>query len=53
MREVMTIIYFADGLEVGEPANGAQRRDLNTWLPGVRPGERAASILNPLLPRPA
>lgn len=53
MREVMTVIYFADGLDVKEPTNDAQRRDLSTWLPGVLPGERAASILNPLIPQPA
>ena len=48
-RDVMTVIYFADGLKVREPVNDAQRRDLATWLPGLAPGDHAASELNPLL----
>lgn len=46
MRSVMTIIYFADGLTVLEPANPAQQLDLETWLPGLRPGDLAATALN-------
>ena len=53
MREVMTVIWFADGLVVQEPANREQHRDLATWLPGCRPGDPAASPLNPLVPSPA
>jgi ectoine hydroxylase-related dioxygenase (phytanoyl-CoA dioxygenase family) len=50
MRSVMTVIYFADGLRVPNPVKGTfQRHDLATWLPGVQPGELAASPLNPLL----
>jgi hypothetical protein len=50
LRAVMTVIYFADGLRVPDPVKGAfQRHDLDTWLPGVQPGELAASPLNPLL----
>ena len=48
-RDVMTVIYFADGLTVLEPANDAQRRDLATWLPGLAPGDLAASVLNPIV----
>ena len=48
MREVMTVIWFADGLPVLEPANGAQANDLATWLPGLAPGEVAASESNPV-----
>ena len=48
MRAVMTVIWFADGIEVQEPANPAQRADLGTWLPGLAPGDLAASPLNPL-----
>lgn len=48
-RDVMTVIYFADGLTVREPVNDAQRRDLDTWLPGMTPGDNASSELNPLL----
>ncbi|MGN9809516.1 phytanoyl-CoA dioxygenase family protein [Micromonospora sp. BQ11] len=50
MREVMTVIWFADGLTVLPPANPAQANDLATWLPGAHPGEMAATELNPLLP---
>lgn len=49
MREVMTIIYFADGLRVAEPANANQPADLARWLPGCRPGDLAASPLNPIV----
>lgn len=48
-REVMTIIYFADGTLVGEPDNKNRVNDLNRWLPGCRAGEPAASPLNPLV----
>ena len=48
MREVMTVIYFPDGTRVSEPANQSQRNDLGTWLPGCKPGELAASPLNPI-----
>lgn len=49
MREVMTVIYFADGVRAAEPKNPWQQHDLAGWMPGVRPGEIAASPLNPLL----
>lgn len=48
-REVMTIIYFADGAKVTEPVNSHQENDRNRWLQGMKPGEPAASRLNPLL----
>jgi len=48
-REVMTIIYFADGARVAEPDNKNRARDLARWLPGLRAGDRAASPLNPLV----
>ncbi|HLH80836.1 MAG TPA: phytanoyl-CoA dioxygenase family protein [Chthonomonas sp.] len=51
-REVMTIIYFADGVRVMEkPDNKNRWLDLETWLPGVKPGELAVSELNPLVYR--
>lgn len=50
-REVMTIIWFEDGLRVQEPTNPAQQSDLGTWLPGLTPGDVAASSLNPAVPR--
>ncbi len=49
VRAVMTIIYFADGLRVKSPANANQEVDLKTWFPGLKPGDLAASELNPLL----
>ncbi len=49
MREVMTVIYFADGTRVGPLDHPNRRFDRNVWLPGCEPGELAASELNPLL----
>jgi ectoine hydroxylase-related dioxygenase (phytanoyl-CoA dioxygenase family) len=49
MREVMTIIYFADGARISEPDNPSRQYDLDQWLPGLRPGDAAASPLNPLV----
>lgn len=49
-REAMTIIYFADGVKIMDhPDNPNRLRDLQTWFPGVKPGEPAVSSLNPLL----
>jgi ectoine hydroxylase-related dioxygenase (phytanoyl-CoA dioxygenase family) len=50
-REVMTVIWFEDGLRVLDPTNPAQWSDLATWLPGLAPDEPAASALNPTVPR--
>ena len=49
LRAVMTVIYFADGLRASEPDHVFREHDLKTWLPGVKPGEVAASPLNPRL----
>jgi ectoine hydroxylase-related dioxygenase (phytanoyl-CoA dioxygenase family) len=49
-REVMTVIYFASDLTVQTPINEPQRRDLACWLPGLVPGDPAASELNPIVP---
>lgn len=48
-RKVMTIIYFADGARITEPANKWQADDRRTWLGDGPVGEPAASELNPLL----
>ncbi|MBM3213641.1 phytanoyl-CoA dioxygenase family protein [Candidatus Poribacteria bacterium] len=48
-REVMTVIYFADGATVLEPDNDNRKADLEWWLPGLNPGELAASPINPVL----
>ena len=49
MREVMTIIYFADGAKVTQPVNDAQEKDRQVWLESLPPGALAASALNPLV----
>jgi ectoine hydroxylase-related dioxygenase (phytanoyl-CoA dioxygenase family) len=48
-REVMTIIYYADGATVTEPKNEHQENDRKRWLNGIAPGNPAASDLNPLI----
>jgi len=49
MREVMTIIYYADGAKVSEPINEWQEKDRQRWLQSQAVGSMAASNLNPLL----
>ena len=49
MREVMTIIYFADGSRVTKPNSTHQQADLDAWLGGKGPGEVADSELNPIM----
>lgn len=49
VREAMTIIYFADGAKIIEPDNGGRANDLQRWLPGLKVGDLAASVLNPLV----
>jgi len=49
VRPVMTVIYFADGARATEPESIYQKFDLAVWLPGVQPGDLAASALNPVL----
>lgn len=48
-REVMTVIWCADGARVTEPDNFNRQRDLERWMPGLKPGDLAASELNPLV----
>ncbi len=48
-REVMTIIYYADGINTLVPDNENRWSDLRGWLPGVEPGGLAVSDLNPLV----
>ena len=48
-REVMTIIFFADGARIIEPDNEYRTADLQAFLPGLKPGDLAATELNPLL----
>lgn len=51
MREVMTIIYFADGARVSELDHPNRKFDRDAWMPGCEPGEPAAGPLNPVLGR--
>jgi ectoine hydroxylase-related dioxygenase (phytanoyl-CoA dioxygenase family) len=48
-REVMTVIYMADGAHIKQPDNKHREDDLANWLPGCKPGDLAASPLNPLV----
>ncbi len=48
-REVMTVIWFADGARVVEPTNDGQKLDRLIWLRNTEPGELAASDINPLV----
>lgn len=48
-REVITIIFFADGASVTEPQNKHQENDRQRWLGNLQPGSPAASELNPLV----
>jgi ectoine hydroxylase-related dioxygenase (phytanoyl-CoA dioxygenase family) len=48
-REVMTIIYVEDGAVITEPDSAVRGADLRSWFPGLKPGNRAASPLNPLV----
>ena len=48
-RSVMTIIYMDAEMRVAEPRDAMQRSDLAQWLPGLVPGDVAASALNPVL----
>lgn len=48
-REVITIVYYADGTRILEPDNEHRKVDMEVFHPGQKPGELAASELNPLL----
>jgi ectoine hydroxylase-related dioxygenase (phytanoyl-CoA dioxygenase family) len=49
VREVMTVIYYADGTRLMHPDNEFRKVDMEVFHPGQKPGELAASELNPLL----
>jgi ectoine hydroxylase-related dioxygenase (phytanoyl-CoA dioxygenase family) len=49
MREVMTIIYMADGVRIAEPDSAARQNELPQVFPGLKPGDIAASAINPLV----
>lgn len=49
LREVMTIIYFADGARITPPKHQWQENDRQQWLMGKEPGSLADAEINPLL----
>jgi ectoine hydroxylase-related dioxygenase (phytanoyl-CoA dioxygenase family) len=48
-REVMTMIYFADGTRLAKPRSQAQISDHASWMPGAQIGQPVATALNPLV----
>ncbi len=52
-RQAMTIVYFADGARTyKEMGNPHREGDFRAYMPGVTPGDLAASSLNPVVYRP-
>ena len=49
IREIMTIIYFADGAKISKPINNFQKSDHKRWLDSIPAGELANGKLNPIL----
>ncbi len=49
LREVMTIIYFADGARITKPINDNQEADRLRWFQGLPAGAPAASLINPAI----
>ncbi|MCE7042087.1 phytanoyl-CoA dioxygenase family protein [Dyadobacter sp. CY312] len=49
MREVMTIIFVADGAKITEPGNEHQEADRQRWMCGLPAGSLLNSELNPLI----
>lgn len=50
-REVMTVIYVADGTKVLSPDTNARKNDLTRWMPGLSAGDLIDSPLNLLMYR--
>jgi hypothetical protein len=49
-RQVMTVVYFEDGVRTfADMGNVNREHDFKAYMPGVVPGELAASSLNPVL----
>lgn len=48
-RESLTIVYYADTTFVMVPTSKQRMDGMKELLPGLNPGEVAASELNPLL----
>lgn len=48
-REVMTVIYYEDGARIIDTDSEYRKVDMAAFYPGRKPGEVAATELNPLL----
>jgi hypothetical protein len=48
-REVMTMIYMDEDIRLTEPRNKNHVLDLETWAPGLKPGDVLSSPLNPVI----
>ena len=49
-RQVITVVYFANGVNTfADMGNPHREADFRAYMPGVTPGEKAASALNPLV----
>lgn len=48
-REAMTVIYLEDGATILKPDHASREADLARWFPGLKPGDPAASRLNPIV----
>lgn len=48
-REVMTVIFVADGAKITQPENKHQEADRQRWMQGMAPGELFSSSINPLI----
>lgn len=50
LRKVMTIIYYADGARVVDPAGDSSKQmHLNRFFPGLAPGDLIKTAMNPVL----
>jgi ectoine hydroxylase-related dioxygenase (phytanoyl-CoA dioxygenase family) len=53
IRAVMTVIYMEADARVTMPDHPSREKDLRSWLPGLQPGDLAASPINPRVWPPA
>ena len=49
IREVMTIIYMDIDMRLKTPENENQKKDRNSWCPGIEIGQIINSSQNPIL----
>ena len=48
-REVMTMIYMDEHIRVTPPKNKNHIADMERWMPGLKPGDKLESALNPVI----